>query len=255
MTTLTYDSSESAPGELNAEEQDSLAVGEKMEAEQSTMLAGKFKDAESLESAYLELQKKLGSSAETDTQETTESKPEPEPAQETGFLDTLWTEAQNGVTKETQEKLSAMDPSDLANMYLEYRSNVEQQQASAQPQEFSEEVVNTLQQSAGGEKQYRAMLDWASQNLNQQEIDMYDQVMERGDPQAAFFAIQAIKYRYNDAVGTDGKLLTGKAAAESKDVYRSQAELVQAMSDPRYDSDPAYRADVLAKLDRSDINF
>ena len=41
-----------------------------MEAEQSKMLAGKFRDAEQLESAYLELQKKLGSS--TDSEDDTE---------------------------------------------------------------------------------------------------------------------------------------------------------------------------------------
>ena len=61
MTTLSYDSSESAPGELNVEEQESLAIGEQMEAEQNQMLAGKFRDTQQLESAYLELQKKTWS--------------------------------------------------------------------------------------------------------------------------------------------------------------------------------------------------
>ena len=50
-------------------------------------------------------------------------------------------------------------------------------------------------------------------------------------------------------------MLTGRPAADSKDVFRSQAELVQAMSDSRYESDPAYRSDLLEKLDRSDLNF
>ena len=75
MTTLSFDSSESAPGDLNADEQESLAVGEQMEADQNQMLAGKFKDAQQLESAYLELQKKLGSSTE---KEEPEAEPEPE---------------------------------------------------------------------------------------------------------------------------------------------------------------------------------
>ena len=50
-------------------------------------------------------------------------------------------------------------------------------------------------------------------------------------------------------------MLTGKAAETKGDVYRSQAQLVKAMSDPRYDNDPAYRADVVEKLNRSDLNF
>lgn len=249
MTTLTYDSSESAPGELNAEEKDSLAVGEQMEAEQNQMLAGKFKDPQQLEAAYLELQKKLGSSTEA---EQPTSDPEPE---ESNFLDTLWTESQDQLTEATQQKLSEMDTNELAQMYLEYRSNVEQSSSSQQSAEFTEADIGNLHASAGGEKEYQAMLGWAKDNLTEQEIEMYDAVMDRGDPQSAFFAIQALRYRYIDSVGSDGQMLTGKAATDTKDVFRSQAELVQAMSDPRYDNDPAYRSDILNKLDRSDLNF
>ena len=50
-------------------------------------------------------------------------------------------------------------------------------------------------------------------------------------------------------------MVTGKTAPNNGDVFRSQAELVRAMSDSRYDSDPAYRQDVIEKLDRSDLEF
>ena len=50
-------------------------------------------------------------------------------------------------------------------------------------------------------------------------------------------------------------MYTGKAPVTPKDVYRSQAELVAAMNDKRYDNDPAYRQDVIEKLERSDLNF
>jgi hypothetical protein len=166
----------------------------------------------------------------------------------------LWTESQDEISEATQEKLQSMDASELAKMYLEYRNNVEQSQPT-QSTEFSSEDIASLHQSAGGEKEYQAMLGWAKDNLSEQEIEMYDAVMDRGDAQSAFFAIQALRYRYQDSVGTDGQMLTGRAATESKDVFRSQAELVNAMSDPRYESDPAYRSDILSKLDRSDLNF
>ena len=50
--TLSY---ENAPDTevLSPEEQDSLQVGEKLVAEQEGLLAGKYKSAEDLESAYL----------------------------------------------------------------------------------------------------------------------------------------------------------------------------------------------------------
>ena len=61
--------------------------------------------------------------------------------------------------------------------------------------------------------------------------------------------------KYENAVGVEGQLITGKAPSASTDTFRSQAELVAAMGDPRYDNDPAYRQDVISKLDRSKINF
>ena len=50
-------------------------------------------------------------------------------------------------------------------------------------------------------------------------------------------------------------MLQGKSAGNRGQVYRSQAELVAAMGDPRYESDPAYRADVVSKLEQSDLQF
>ena len=44
---------------LTAEEQDSLQVGEQMAEQQGELLAGKYKNAEDLEKAYVELQKKI----------------------------------------------------------------------------------------------------------------------------------------------------------------------------------------------------
>ena len=49
-------------------------------------------------------------------------------------------------------------------------------------------------------------------------------------------------------------MLTGKDE-QTADGFRSQAEVVQAMNDPRYDRDEAYRQDVYNKLERSDIQF
>ena len=107
----------------------------------------------------------------------------------------------------------------------------------------------------GGEQQYADMLSWASQNMTEQEIDMYDAVMDNGDVNAMSFAVQALFNRYQDANGIEGELLTGKPASTQKDVFRSQAEVVRAMADPRYDTDPAYRQDVYAKLERSNLDY
>ena len=67
MTTLTYNPNQDQP-EFTEDELNSIQVGEQMEAEQQQMLAGKFQDAEQLEQAYIELQKKLGQQPEQEEQ-------------------------------------------------------------------------------------------------------------------------------------------------------------------------------------------
>ena len=80
----------------------------------------------------------------------------------------------------------------------------------------------------------------------------FDSIVDTGSVQAIKLAVNGLKQQYEQAVGYEGTMYTGKAPSSSKDVYRSQAELVAAMSDTRYDNDPAYRQDVIAKLERSD---
>ena len=123
-------------------------------------------------------------------------------------------------------------------------------------EQLSEEQANQLFEMVGGEKAYKSMIDWAGQNFTKEEVQMYDSVMGKGDPNAIFFAVQALNSKYTDAVGNDGQLLTGqRSAAQQEASFRSQQELVQAMSDPRYDRDPAFRDDVIRKLQNSDIDF
>ena len=68
--TLTYDAGTdtvTTEDNLTEAEQESLAVGEEMQAQQEQLLAGKYKNAEDLEKAYVELQKKLGGEGTEDS--------------------------------------------------------------------------------------------------------------------------------------------------------------------------------------------
>ena len=217
---------ENAQGELNSDEQESLQIGEEMAKEQDTMLAGKYKDAQELEAAYLELQKKLGEGGETP--EATEDTEEVE-EQAASLFDRLWEESQSDeFNQDTLQELSKADPADLAKMYLEYRNNVTNT-------EISDDDANALKNTVGGEQQYSQLMQWANENLDSSEIDRFDSVIDSGDVNAAYFAIQALSYKYGDAVGVEGKLVQGKAPTDTFKGYRSQAEVVAAMQDPRYD--------------------
>ena len=241
---------------LSAEEQDSLKVGEQMQEAQDNLLAGKYKNAEELEKGYLELQQKLNTKEEEPAQEEVEEEEAATEEVETNILDQLWEEAgtEEGYTQESLEKLRKMSVDELAQMHLEYRDSVTKEQP--QDKDFSEADIKELKGIVGGEENYANMIQWAQGSLNEQEVQMFDAVMQRGDPLAAFFAVRSLAYAYNDAVGYDGKMVQGKAPRQNTDQFRSQAEVVAAMGDPRYENDPAYRRDIMEKLERSpNVNF
>ncbi len=249
---ITLNPYEQAEGEFSAEELDSLQVGEQLAQQEQQLLAGKYKSAEELERGYLELQKRLSGKEEPQVEETTEEVEEevpPEEGKESDLYDTIMESYRTGEwDPEVVNQVESMNPVDVANMFLEKAG------ATQTPQATSADIEQ-IQESVGGNEEYQNMIQWAGQNLSEQEVAMYDAVMDRGDPLAMFFAAQALNARYQDAVGYDGEMLTGNAPRNSGDAFRSQAELVAAMSDPRYDKDPAYRADVADKLERSNIQF
>ena len=241
---------------LSEEEKDSLQVGEKMEQAQEQLLAGKYKNAEELEKGYLELQQKLSNNQEEAPQEEAQEEESEAPA-EVSVLDRMWEEATSGkeFSEELTKEISEMAPTDIANAYLDYRQKQEEQ-----PQEggrdFSTEEITQLKSIVGGDKNYTNMIDWAQKSLNEQEVQMFDAVMQKGDPLAAFFAVRSLGYAYQNSIGYDGNMIQGKAPKQNTDQFRSQQELITAMSDSRYENDPAYRRDIMEKLERSpNVNF
>ena len=147
------------------------------------------------------------------------------------------------------KELKDMDPVDLAKMHIEYRKQVETGETGGR--DFSEQDIAELKGIVGGEENYTNMIQWAQGALNETEVNMFDAVMAKGDPLAAFFAVRSLAYAYNDSTGFEGEIVQGKAPRQSNDQFRSQQELIEAMSDKRYETDSAYRKDIMSKLERS----
>ena len=244
---------------LTAEEQDSLQVGEQLSQQEEQVYAGKYKSAQELEKAYMELQSKLGEQEKGET-EVAEKEPEDKPTLSEGA--TLITSATdeyyangNKLTPETLQKFSSMSSQDLIKAYMEVQQLPEYQQAQQTPVEISESQVNQIKNAAGGEQQYANIINWAKSNLEAEQINAFDDVVNTGSVQAINLAVAGLKAQYDNANGVEGRMVTGKAPTNSGDVFRSQQELVAAMNDPRYDRDPAYRQDIIEKLDRSNLEF
>ena len=262
--TLTYNPTDPEAGELTPDEQDSLEVGEKLAEQEQQLLAGKYKNAEELEKAYTELEKKLGSKDEDKAEEseeeevektTSEDDEESEPSAEVSLLNEAnkeYWDNDGKLSDETIEKFSSMSSKDLVSAYLEVTKGIPQQPTEA---EVAQADINSIQNSVGGEKAYKDMIQWASNSLDKDAIKAFDSTVNSGNVQMIKLAVAGLKAQYENDNGYEGRMLSGKAAKTSGDVFRSQAEVVRAMSDPRYDRDPAYRNDIYEKLDRSELKF
>ena len=278
---LTYDPTPADAPELSEDEQNSLEVADKLQQEEAELLAGKFKNAEDLENAYLELQKKLGSDESTeDKQETTTTNDDTYNEDGTVNYETVNNQygdklgalfQENGVdpweiskhfhdTKGeiTDDMYKTLEDTGLSrasiDSYLAGRA-AESGYTSSQTADLTDAEVTRIQTSVGGEAQYNKMIGWASENLEPTTLEAFNSMVGNGDFNTVQLAVNGLKAQYENAEGYEGKMLTGKPAKSSRDVFRSQSEVVQAMSDLRYDRDPAYRQDVFDKLERSNIQF
>ena len=208
--TFTVDTTvqtETIPDNLTPEEQDSLAVGEQIEAESETLLAGKYKSAEELEKAYKELESKLGD------QDSEQAEPEPD-AEPTSLSDnaSIITAASdeyyangNQLSPETIEKFKGMSSEDLVNAYIEVTNSPEwTAQPDSQVEDVSEAQINEVKNAAGGEQQYQQMVEWAGKNLDAKAITAFDQVINTGSIEAIKFAVSGLRSEYLNAVGYDG---------------------------------------------------
>ena len=288
--TITYDAATdtvSTEGSLTADEQDSLQVGEQMMAEQEGLLAGKYKSPKDLEKAYLELQKKQGEESnlgKLDT-ETAEEPEELSPIDPESFYTEDGSVNYETATEVYGEQLgntfkdNGIDPFKMNEYFTEnngtlseemyadlnkagfnkttvdaYLEGIRQQTGIEQTVEapmLSDAEVAEVHSIAGGKQGYEQLMAWASDNISDADAKNFDEVIATGNKTAVTFAVKALFGQYEDAVGRDSNLVTGKAAPA--DTYKSMAQVVSDMNDPRYDRDEAFRDDVQAKLARSNL--
>jgi len=188
-------------------------------SERPQWLPEKFQNPEDLAKAYSELEKKFSGAAP-------------------GSFDGLSKYSEefntNGdLSDESIKAISAMGiPEQIVRAYVDGQKSVVESNVSA--------VFNL----AGGQEQYQELIDWAGSNIPDDEIDAFNNVIESGNMNTIRMAVQGLRARYSQANGQTGKLIQGETRGPSGGAFRSVAEIVEAMKDPRYSKDPAYRADV-----------
>ena len=247
---------------IQAQEEDRARTFEQTESENEdvSLIAGKFKSQEDLVKAYEELQKKMSSGEPTENEGEEQQDPgDPEPAEEApveetpaevtetvNYMNELGRqfEEKGELSAEDVEKLGSMDPKQLVQAYLAYNS----QAKSAAMQQGQ---VDQIMESVGGASAYNDMIQWASTNLPEDEINDFNAVTATNNPAAIKFAVQSLANKYRGEAGYEADLISGRGAGSDVKAFRSHAELSRAIADPRYQSDPAFRADVEERLSKS----
>jgi len=213
--------------------------------ERPSWLPEKFQSAEDLAKAYAELEAKqsAGKPAEQ-TPAATEEQAQKLVTDAGLDFDALSAKfAQTGALSD--EDYAALEGAKIPRAMVD--AYIEGQKAIAQTHRA------TLLSAVGGEEGFTAVSTWAADALDAADIDAFNSVMDSGDMGAMKLALAGLKAQYDAENGSEPTLLKADTGSASQEVFRSTAELTAAMKDPRYDRDPAYRADVEKKLARSNI--
>ena len=223
--------------------------------EQPAWLPDKFESPEDMARAYHELERKLSSNSESVT-DSDEGTPPPQTPQ-------LQVE-------EARKTLSdqGLDYDKYYNEYLENNTLSEESYKELNEKGMSTEMVNSwidgqqaisdqLQNiafnSVGGSEQYQTLIDWAGKSLAQNEIDSFNRALESSNPDDSLFAIKSLNARYQMEQGSSPNLLQGSTGGSSAEAFTSLAQMSEAMKDPKYQTDPAFREEVTRKLESSNL--
>ena len=118
---------------------------------------------------------------------------------------------------------------------------------------LSKEEESTILESVGGSDKFNQIQEWAQGSLNKDELEAYNREVNSGDYFRARNALQSMAFAYTENNGSEPELIGGKLTGRSTDIFRSNQEVIEAMSDPRYLKDTAYTKDIEEKLSRSDV--
>lgn len=230
--------------------------GQEQESPEGELILGKFKTPEDLATAYQELEKKLGGKTEDkpegETGDQTEDKPE----------DTAEDEAEKAVES------AGLNMADLSASYDETGDLTEDQYAALEKAGITRDYVadfiagqeargqlirESILGEVGGEDEFGQMVEWAATNLSPEDQEAYNKAVDSRDLATVKSAVTSLAYKYQKANGIEPSLIGGDSNDSGGDVFESTAQMTEAMRDPRYDKDPAFRQAVADKLARSSI--
>ena len=113
------------------------------------------------------------------------------------------------------------------------------------------QIRQAMFDQVGGEAKYNALAQWAVANIDQDRQTAYNEALSSGDQTQIMQALKSIQYDHMMSNGYEPKLTGGGAPSMEVRGYQSEAQVVEAMRDPRYsgpNADPAYIREVEQKM-------
>jgi len=223
-------------------------------------------NVEALSKSYTELEQKQGDEKPSGEGDDTTPTTEEGEGDETDAISTLLSQHElsyDDFNAEFDEKGTLSDESfaklekagfskEMVEQYL--RGGVEAAQENSAQSQLAKQVLTDLKAAVGGEEKFTSMTEWARDGgMNAEQIAAYNEMVTSTSKAQVQAGIAYLNSMYSEAEGTDSTLVNGDPGGEDFSAYRSTAELSSDMRDPRYAKDPAFRADVAKKLERSKI--
>jgi hypothetical protein len=217
----------------------------KQNGDRPEWLPEKFANAEELAKAYSNLESKLGNNEQTEeapVEEQPQTQDEVEKATGLNLNDYYNEYAETGeLSEDSFNKLNELGlPKDLVESYMRGQ------------QAITNNMTQDIYDIAGGEQEYKEMLNWASENLSESEIQAYNNALETDVAQAKL-TLQGIQAKYQTGSSSEPNLTQGQVVNNRTDVFNSTAEIVSAINDSRYAEDSHYRKQVEDKIGRSNV--
>ena len=210
------------------------------EATRPEGLPEKFDSVEALAESYSNLEQKMGAGEEG----------------EEGDGET--------VVEQAEEAIGADAFADYSQEYMDNDGQLSEAsyEALAKDHNFSKELVDSFIQgqealsnrmlgevhdTVGGSDKYQEIMEWATANLSDSEIDSYNKTVEVGDASSINLALRGVHAKYAAENGYSPSLVqgTGKGRAVG---YESRQQMIADMAKPEYKTDPAFRDTVERRL-------
>ncbi len=218
-------------------------IQEEASEERPEWLDEKFESPEDLAKAYNELQKKQSSKQSKDKTDDTPAEEEASVSLNSSVQKATEEFAESGVL--TDKTFIELEKAGLPRSFVEAYIAGQESMSTSQALEIQNEV--------GGNANYNAMSDWASENLSDGDLDGFNSIVETGSVDQAKMAVKGLYAQFISAGGNPPELSQGGTSGSSVKPFGSAAQVTEAMRDPRYSSDPAFRDNVEKRLAVSNV--